>query len=234
MKLGALAAVALSLALSACAVAPTPEQLEISRQAEPPLAPAGILTIVDERNPGERKTQDLGVVYMLPGGMTTTGQSITGAIGCDGGVSILGEEVGNGSSDRLARLERDLVAAVGDSIRGEKLIVRRYAIFSNGEAIINSGNKEAFETRAKRGVTIAPRCPRAEMRGGWFDPADLDNNFPPVTVEITVNFRGADYSAIAAHSPPILQHWNHWVLPVISQAAMKKANARLIAAIQKN
>lgn len=223
-----------TLVLLACAVAPTAEQLEISQQAEPWLESPKVLSIVDERAPAERSTHDLGIVFMAPAGTLGSVQPTTGAIGCDGGVSVLGEEVGNGSPDRLARLERDMIAAFGPEIKGETLVIRRYAIYSNAEAVIATQNKEAYKNNAKKGVSIEPKCQRAQMKGGWFDPADLENNYSPITVEIAVVFRGAEYSATAAQSPPIFQYWNQWVLPVVSQAAMKKANARLIEAIKRH
>jgi hypothetical protein len=88
-------------------------------------------------------------------------------------------------------------------------------------------------------ITRRPRCERERMRGGWFDPSDLTNNTPPVTVDLDVTVFGQD----VAISPDVdflqLGFFNENE-PSIKRAqeatlqrAMAHAHARLVEGITR-
>ena len=74
------------------------------------------------------------------------------------------------------------------------------------------------------------------MHSGWFDPSDLTNNFPPITVEIDINVFGQDYSVNAANTSEMhIAYLGVGASPAFNamlQTTMDKANSRLIKAIQ--
>jgi hypothetical protein len=75
------------------------------------------------------------------------------------------------------------------------------------------------------------------MHSGWFDPADLTNNYPPITVDLDVSVFGRAYTINAAYSPDVdltgagMSRGGVQAMPAFTamvQRAMDKANARLI------
>ena len=48
---------------------------------------------------------------------------------------------------------------------------------------------------------ITPKCSREEMKAGWFDPADLTNNYSPLIVDLAATVNGKTYEVYTAYSP---------------------------------
>lgn len=82
------------------------------------------------------------------------------------------------------------------------------------------------------------------MTHGWFDPRDLTNNMPPITIDIDVTVFGRQHVINAAHSPEVDFYRLNYTYGLESdypearaameatlQQAMAKAHARLIESI---
>ncbi len=208
----------------------------VASRLKPPATLSGAYSIVDQRKPDATKTQS-----------DMTGWA--GGFSCVDGITQLGDE--SFAADRIARLENALVEAFPG--RSGTIIVRRYDIYLNKEAESRAATWAAASasvgiySSARMGdikaqvVWRAPKCGRDRMPIGWFDPGDLTNNFPPLTVEIDVNVFGQDYSINAAQSTELdLNRLGVIALdfsPAFSamvQSTMDKANSRLIKSIQAN
>lgn len=105
---------------------------------------------------------------------------------------------------RIRQLTTDLNTTLIGLRPDDIVIVKHYAVYMNEGAQV-AAHAVAVATR---GILVgtaqsAPRCTRDKMTAGWFDPAEATTYRPPVIAEVTVNFRGKDYSARAAYSPAI-------------------------------
>ena len=171
---------------------------------------------------------------------------LAGGFSCLDGVLQLGDSVFAG--DRIARLENALAEAFPG--KSGPLIVRRYDVYLNQEAESRAlgwaaasasvglyGGHGIPDVRATQ-LWRAPKCGRDRMQSGWFDPSELTNNFPPITVEIEANVFGQDYSINAATSSemhiPYLGVGASPAFNAMLQSTMDKGNTRLIKAIQAN
>jgi hypothetical protein len=123
---------------------------------------------------------------------------------CDFGVMAMSEV---NYPDKAARLERDLYAAFGDGLVGHTIEIIKYRSFVN-----NSAQMTEFAANVSLGPvlgpavggvpsTLKPKCERAKMTGGWFDPADLKNTGRPWSLDATIRVDGKTYSATIATSP---------------------------------
>lgn len=226
-KLRALLAVTLSASFWSCTTTkfPADVQFELDRRAgtvEGNVSPLPKPILIDLRDPRAK------------------GDKVLSAwIGdCTNAVERKGDNTV--ASDRSARLQRDLVEALGHDNAGSTLEVQRYDIYVNAEARITgqawavaSASVGAYgaggspEPRSTN-VQIRPKCDKDKMEGGWFDPADLTNNVSPITVEIAFLIDGKYFKTSAAYSPLIDLYSppSKDVLAAYVQDAMKKANAR--------
>lgn len=110
--------------------------------------------------------------------------------------------------DRIAQLQREVSASLGDAALGQELTVRRYVLFWNAAALetsraVSAGfGGGAIAGAIANGVTARPRCARERMpNGGWFDPTELSNNFGPLIAEISVEYAGHTYEVRSVYSP---------------------------------
>jgi hypothetical protein len=165
------------------------------------------------------------------------------------GIWQLGDE--GFAADRVARLENALARAFPDRRDRAGLVVRRYDIYLNSGAEADAaawgaamGSVGVFGAGGTPGldeerIWRTPKCGRDRMHSGWFDPGDLTNNNPPLTIELDVTVFGQNYTVNAAHSPELnlsrlglsrrLQESPAFAVMV--QHATDKANARLIERI---
>tara|TARA_R100001086_G_scaffold245403_1_gene176269 strand:+ start:529 stop:1443 length:915 start_codon:yes stop_codon:yes gene_type:complete len=198
----------LCVAVLACGCASVPEltadeQLVVDQFAanlETGAVPTGKIKIVDERDPKLVKTR------LVPVG-------IAGGFSCFIGITRLGPDFF--AADRVTRLENAVMEAYpGLAKENAELIVRRYEIFLNRGAEANAqqwniavggvvGALIGSVNVDKEEIWREPRCDSERMHSGWFDPADLNNNLPPITVEVDMSLLGRDYKVNAAHSPEL-------------------------------
>ncbi len=163
--------------------------------AEATLNPAnGALAIDDRRPPDSLRNHPIGAFLF----------------GCENGVWNLGDQqVG---ADRIPRLVQELTAALGDQVRGQTLVVRKYGVYLNGRAWVeDQATADAGLVGAllapttpdptRKDVTLAAKCPRERMSAGWFATSELTSNFSPIVVEIDISLAGHDYQARAVLSP---------------------------------
>lgn len=223
-----MAVVIFGMLAAACASAAYKEEIaRLAPQAEAPITPLGVLKIVDEQ-PIETSTFDLNI----------------GTLGdCTAGVMRLGSK--GAAHDRIARLEREIVAATGTMFKGEELRVLEYGVYINAATANREvGMAAAFGPLAappvahnRETILLKPRCSAEKMADGWFDPADLENNKSPFVVEIEIILKEQKYTATAAYSPPFAWErpsvwgWNEPAPRAVVQAALNKANRRLVEAI---
>ena len=228
--------IGLAFCLAGCASTPlSPEEsarLEmVASRLRPPATLSGTFSIVDQRKRDATKYN-----------VNLTG--LAGGFSCLDGVLQLGDAVF--AADRIARLENALAEAFPG--KSGPLIVRRYDIYLNQESESRALGWAA--ARASVGIYSslgmpdvkasdiwrAPKCGRDRMHSGWFDPSELTNNFPPITIEVDVNVFGKDYLINSASSPemsiPYLGVGASPAFNAMLQSTMEKANSRLIKAVQ--
>lgn len=216
-----------------CAVMPEGQRQQFRAEIEPILRPDPEGFVQDKRDPKSLVSRYLGGL----------------SYDCNFAVSVY--DSGEGGSDRLQRLERDLKAAF-QPLPSSPTILHKYSIFHNkayqATLVQNDGTilgSLVYSTTMPPGEGQRPRCDREKMVGGWFDKGDLSNEYSPLTVEIELTFGGKRYAVTSAYSPRVeLQQeagfWAGGIESVLAQpewivsaqAAMKKANARLIEAIK--
>jgi hypothetical protein len=108
---------------------------------------------------------------------------------------------------RVARLEADLKAALGERLAGRQVVVQRYGLFLNAQDTTRSGAM-SMAVASVGGVgtpssRIAPsRCDREKMKGGWLSPSDTLTGNDPFVAEIAVTVDGRPFTARAAWSSP--------------------------------
>jgi len=81
-----------------------------------------------------------------------------------------------------------------------------------------------------------PKCSRDEMKAGWFDPADLTNNYSPLIVDLSVEVSGEIYEVYTAYSPDRELRYK-FREPIFEQhvkAARRKAYSLLSEQIKNN
>lgn len=136
-----------------------------------------------------------------------------GGFSCFVGITQLGSALFG--TDRIPRLEKALSEAFPDRLADKALIIRRYDIFLNRGAEADSaaaaaafGSVGIFGAGGTPGLKAdhvwrRPKCGRDRMVNGWFDPADLTNNNPPLSVELDVTVFGQNYAFNTGHSPEL-------------------------------
>lgn len=231
----------LAVFAASCASTSSPEVAarlsQIASTVQPERTASGAFAIVNERD--EDATRLRGVPVGFAGGFS-----------CNTGIHQLGDS--SFGADRIARLENALVAAFPDRSQGATLLVRRYDVYLNAGAeadavamgaamgsvgVFSGGGAPSTESPT---LWRRPKCERERMLGGWFDSADLANNFPPISVDIEVNVFGRDYVVNAALSPEanLMGEFrfmaNSAATEATVQRAMDRANARLIEQIRTN
>ena len=228
--------IGLAFCVAGCASTPlSPEEISrlemVASRLKPAATLSGTFSIVDQRKRDATKYN-----------VNLTG--LAGGFSCLDGVLQLGDSVF--AADRIARLENTLAEAFPG--QPSPLIVRRYDIYLNQEAesralgwAAASGSVGIYSSPGMKDVKApqvwrTPKCGRDRMHSGWFDPSDLTNNFPPITVEIDINVFGQDYSVTAANTSEMhIAYLGVGASPAFNamlQTTMDKANSRLIKAIQ--
>ncbi|GIU67575.1 hypothetical protein [Candidatus Phycosocius spiralis] len=228
--------IGLALCVVGCVSTPlSPEEQSrldmFASRLKPPATLSGTFSIVDQRKRDATKFD-----------INLTGWA--GGFSCFDGVTQLGDSVF--AADRIARLENALAEAFPG--QAGNLIIRRYDIYLNQEAESSAltwsvvtasfglyGGYWMEDVKAPK-IWRAPKCGRDRMHSGWFDPSELTNNFPPITVEIDVNIFGQDYSINAATSSEMkIAYPGVRPSPAFNamlQSTMDKGNSRLINAIR--
>lgn len=230
--------IGLAFCVAGCASTPlSPEEISrlevVASRLKPPASLSGTFSIVDQRKRDATKFN-----------VNLTGWA--GGFSCLDGVLQLGDSVF--AADRIARLENALAEAFPG--KSGPLIVRRYDIYLNQEsesraigwaaasASVGLYSGQGMPDVRATQLWRAPKCGRDRMQSGWFDPSELSNNFPPITVEIDVNVFGQDYLINAANSSemniPYLGVGTSPAFNAMLQSTMDKANSRLIKSIQAN
>jgi hypothetical protein len=209
---------------------------ELGKRAEPEIAQPGKFRIVSERDPKATN------VRLVPLG-------VAGGFSCNIGIMQLGDS--QFAKDRLARLERALLDAFPNE-QPSDLIIRRYDLYANhgqevwsatlsmgiggaigGAIAASQGPQDGPEIKRK------PKCEAENMKGGWFDKADLTSNAAPFVIDLDVTVFGKPYKINAARSPELdltypgrdeLQHSP--ATAAMLQWTMTKAHERLVAAIR--
>jgi hypothetical protein len=219
-----------AVGLGACATA-SPEQKQafaaFQAQAQPAV-PAGAHPFIKDERPQHARENYSGSFIISD---------------CNYGVYNFGDK--GGGVDRVARLEQPLVDAFGPDAAAQPATLRQYGIYVNRAQLLIGASTASTgllgyaigESLKGEGSGQRPKCKREKMAIGWFDQADLTNNFSPIVADIDITFRGKDYKINAAYSPPMeipsasaKSELPEWVAGI--QAVMAKANARLIEAIK--
>lgn len=108
---------------------------------------------------------------------------------------------------RLQQFQAEVSAGLTGLHAGETLIVKRYAVYMNEGAQMTASAIGAGVGGAIGGALapkrLGPKCSRDKMSAGWFDPSEVTTKKPPIIAEVTVQFRGKDYSARAAYTPAV-------------------------------
>lgn len=218
--------------LAACAAGPSREtydQLDqITATQEPRVTSRGVFVVVYERDPEARRTESLPL-------------GIAAGFSCNLGVTRLGEAMY--APDRIARLENALADAFPDRAPGSTLVVRRYDVYFNrgaeastqttGVAVMGPLGAGARPNYDSGRQWREPRCSRERMAGGWFDPADLTNNYAPITIDLDVTVFERAHVINVALSPEVDLTTPGGTLAreAIVQRAMYRLQDRLVAAI---
>lgn len=227
--------VMLVVALAACATVAPERQVTLdtlAASAQPTIAAPGRLTVLDERPAEARRTHSLSIWVT----------------DCNYAVRSLGDD--RFASDRLARLESDLVSALGDALDGQRLVVRSYAIYLNRRGVNEAGAVQAgfgggiiagaiasqISPGGNAPVSLRPKCEEERMRGGWFQTSELTNNFSPLVTELDVSLGEEAYSVRSVLSPAVelattIERNTDPVVVAALQQAMAKAHLALVTTI---
>jgi hypothetical protein len=221
------ALIALALCLGACESVPKEVALQMQQsvaEMEPEIEPLGILVIDDQRLPESKTTKVLSAWIGS----------------CENAVERMGDD--EVLPDRLARLEKAVTDAFGDSFKGKTLTVRQYDVHLNANArIAGSSIASGFSSVGLYGVggdpsgikekiVIRPSCTQEKMKGGWFDPADLTNNISPIIIDLDITLDDRAYRVNSAYSPfvDLYSYTEDPIADAEAQKAAAKANQRLV------
>jgi hypothetical protein len=123
---------------------------------------------------------------------------------CNFGVYNLGEK-GSVSqeflSDRVGLLREMFLKKFGDKLNGHVIYIDNFRMIFNASA----ENKAEAVSQGFRGgiiapliaspITTKPKCERAKMTAGWFDPSELTTNNTPVIFALNMKIDGNIISA---------------------------------------
>ena len=100
------------------------------------------------------------------------------------------------------------------------------------------GGFSGFEAANLAGSSgrITPKCSRDEMKAGWFDPADLTNNYSPLIVDLAANVNGKTYEIYTAYSPgtELLYKFRKPIFQQHVRAAREKAYLLLMEQVNED
>ncbi|WP_153067198.1 hypothetical protein [Steroidobacter cummioxidans] len=153
---------------------------------------------------------------------------------CNYGVHQVGDK--RMVPDRLTLLGEDLNAAMGAQLAGKSLVLNRYAVhFNNAQALRNGVAKMNPGLIVDMLKGVGARCPRDEMKAGWFEPDDVTTPYSPFIVEVTLTVDGKAHSVRSVYSPDkeVSQTMGDPESTVALFAAIRKANEKLIASLRE-
>jgi hypothetical protein len=132
-------------------------------------------------------------------------------------------------------LKADLEAALGVPLAGKTVTVTRYGSY------FNTGAYNRGVTYSKFGglipdlmSTMGSKCSREDTKAGWYQGSEVTNISSPIVVELNASVDGKSYETRSVYSPetelnPFFSKDKN--APAALAAALKKANAALIAQI---
>lgn len=114
---------------------------------------------------------------------------------------------------RIEQLKRDLTNLLGPKLTNMTMTVSQYTIHVN-DGVAQENNRRAAGAAAiaslgggsvsyEREAAMSPRCPREQMRYGWFDPSETTNMKPPLIADLVVSLNGQTYTVHKVISPDI-------------------------------
>jgi len=154
---------------------------------------------------------------------------------CNTGIRRIGDE--KTAPPRLALLQSDLRAALGDKFATSTLQVTKYTIFVNASQWMQRSNPGANSLVGA--FLIAGNCKKEDVIGGWYSADEVTNDRAPVVIEIEGLLEGKSVSARLVYSTDvdIISGWGLFGNKEKAQAALREAmtqaDAKLIAQIQK-
>lgn len=188
----------------------------------------------------------LQFVNARPAGEDRTRTLSQWALSCRSGIRVISDE--GRDFDRVERLKAKLAEEAG-ALAGHRFTLKSYQLLLNSHIELDArawgvalGSVGYFGTSGPG--RQKPRCARAKMPLGWFDPAELTNEYSPLIVQIEAELDGRPLTVHTAYSPSVsIGQPGFWGLGAKAEnlvdepslpevrAAMDRANAKLVEGV---
>ncbi len=176
------------------------------------------LVVLDQRPSEEQKTSWLSL-------MITS---------CEYGIRRIADE--KDAPSRMDGLKADLQAALGAQLAGKTVTVTRYGSYFNTGAYNRGITYSKFGGLIPEAMSkMGSKCSREDTKAGWYQASEVANLNSPIVVELTASVDGKAHETRSVYSPeselnPFFSKDEK--APAALAAALKKANAALIAQIE--
>lgn len=151
-------------------------------------------TVIEDRRPPEERKDRMLSVWIWS---------------CDYGILNIGDG-GIGDQRYGADRIKQLAVAMKNALKLDEnhtILIKKYAIFINGKAYQKSDSLKvamgggALVPAIASGKAKGEKCVAEKMKGGWYKPNEITNEFSPIVVEISVELDGKLIEVRKVRSP---------------------------------
>lgn len=110
--------------------------------------------------------------------------------------------------DRISMLTEDVTREVAGRGYSGDLEVSRFTLHQNsGVQMVDAAYASAAGAFGGlipgKKASISAKCPKEKMSAGWFDASEVQNNNPPLVVELHAKYNNKNYEIRVVYSPTI-------------------------------